>query len=89
MAQAASKVDDMPQYLNVGVGQDHSVTEFYETAMRVIGVDAELIYDVSKPDGMKQKLLDSSLARKSAGWNPETTLESGIEETYRWYVEHI
>lgn len=87
MVAAATKVEVLPQYLNLGYGKDYSVTDFYNAAMRVVGVEAELSYDPTKPDGMKQKLLDSSLARESADWDPTTTIEEGIEETYLWYLK--
>ena len=89
MVRAAREVELLPQYMNLGFGKDNSVTEFYKTAMQVIGIEAELNYDPAKPDGMRQKLLDSSLARESAGWNPSTTLEEGIQETYLWYVRRM
>lgn len=89
MVEAATRVEMLPQYLNLGFGQDYSVTEFYKTAMRVIGLEAELSYDPTKPDGMKQKLLDSSLAKESADWDPTTTIEAGIEETYMWYLKQL
>ena len=89
MVEAATKVEMLPQYLNLGFGKDYSVTDFYKVAMRVIGVEADLSYDPSKPDGMKQKLLDSSLARESADWDPPTTIEKGIEETYLWYLRQL
>ena len=89
MRKAVSKVEMLPQYLNLGYGQDYSVTDFYQIAMRVIDVEAALIYDATKPDGMKQKLLDSSSARESAGWDPPTKIEEGIRETYFWYLEQL
>lgn len=89
MVEAATRVEMLPQYLNLGLGKDYSVTDFYKAAMRVIGVEAELSYDSTKPDGMKQKLLDSSLARESADWDPPTTIEEGVEKTYLWYLEQL
>lgn len=89
MIAAAPKVDVLPQFMNLGFGKDYSVSDFYRTAMRVVGVEANLDFDPTKPDGMKQKLLDSSLARESAGWNPKTTLEEGIQKTYLWYLKQI
>lgn len=83
-----TQVANLPQYVNLGCGHDYSVADFYRKAMEVIGVDAELRFDLSKPDGMHQKLLDSSLASNTASWNPRTSLEAGIRETYHWYVEN-
>jgi GDP-L-fucose synthase len=74
-----------PNMLNLGVGVDHSITDYYETARDVVGFEGRLEYDVSKPAGMAQRILDSSAAR-ALGWSPQTTLEQGMTEAYRSYV---
>jgi GDP-L-fucose synthase len=76
----------LPPLLNVGCGYDKSVREFYEIAREVVGFDGELQFDPSKPAGMKQKLMDSTLAR-SHGWDPTTTLEAGMAEVYAHYLK--
>jgi GDP-L-fucose synthase len=77
----------LPDYLNVGLGKDYTVNEFYEIASEVIGVSLILEHDESKPEGMKVKLLDSTLAKTGHGWNPETGIKDGINKTYEWYKQ--
>lgn len=72
---------------NVGVGRDYSITELTEIAMKVIGYEGKIVYDLSKPDGMPQKLLSTEKLSK-AGWNYTTSLEEGIRLTYQWYLDH-
>lgn len=84
-----SGIRKLPPILNVGVGLDHSVEEFYRIAMEVIGLKASLVFDESKPEGMLSKLMDSSLARAQYSWNPTTPLETAIEETYAWYLSSL
>ena len=67
-----------PVLLNVGQGEDHSVREYYETVLEVVGYDGALRFDASKPSGVRRRLLDSSVAR-SLGWSPRTSLRDGIE----------
>lgn len=81
------RIGDLPPRLNVGIGVDYSVNEFYQTALSALGVDADLVHDLAKPEGMKVKLMDSSLARAEFGWNPKTDLATGIRKTYEWYLE--
>jgi nucleoside-diphosphate-sugar epimerase len=38
--------------------------------------------------GMKQKLMDSSVARLY-GWNPTTDLKAGIKKTIEWFMENL
>lgn len=81
-------VDELPSWpsvLNVGCGYDRTVTEFYELAKEVIGYEGQFVYDTSKPTGMHQKLMDSSLAR-SLGWNPTTDLRDGIRHAYEVFL---
>ncbi|PWB96062.1 GDP-L-fucose synthase family protein [Salinibacterium hongtaonis] len=77
-----------PSLMNVGCGYDHSVLELYEFARDVVGFDGGFTFDTSKPAGMFQKLMDSSIAR-GHGWDPQTTIETGMAISYeRYLAEH-
>jgi GDP-L-fucose synthase len=67
--------------LNLGFGSDHSIREYYEAAAAAIGYTGGFEYDVTKPAGMHQRILDSSAAR-SLGWNPTTSIADGMKESY-------
>jgi len=75
-------------HVNIGVGDDITIRELAEMIMRVVGVEGRLQFDPSKPDGVPQKLLDSSLLQ-SMGWRPHIGLEEGLRKTYTWYLEHV
>ncbi len=71
--------DEAP--LNVGCGEDIAIAELARLVMAVVGVEAELVFDRTKPDGTPRKLLDSS--RLSAlGWTPKIALRDGIAQVY-------
>lgn len=74
--------------LNVGVGEDLSITDLAELIREVVGGRSEIRYDRSKPDGTPRKLLDVSKL-KSLGWTAQTSLRTGLEKTYEWYVESV
>jgi len=85
----ATSIDDMPRWpnrMNVGFGEDHSVIEYYRDALEVVGYDCELVLDPSKPAGMHQKLMDSSVARKY-GWAPSTGIQQGMRLAYERFLE--
>ncbi len=73
--------------LNVGVGEDLTITELAEIIRDVAGSRSEIVYDSSKPDGTPQKLLDVSRMTQ-LGWSAKTPLRDGIRKAYDWYVEH-
>ncbi len=76
-----------PPRLNVGVGRDHSVNEFYLAALEALGLKARLVHDLERPEGMHAKLMDSSIAKTRFGWNPQTDLATGIDLTYQWFLK--
>lgn len=75
-----------PSIMNIGYGLDHSVLDYYRAALDVVGVEAELRTDPSKPAGMRQKLMDSSVAR-GFGWEPRTGLIEGMTAAYARFVQ--
>jgi len=77
---------DWPIRMNIGAGNDHSINEYYELALKSVGYKAELRHDLSKPVGMKQKLMDSSLAMRHANWNPATPIQDGYKLAYNYYL---
>lgn len=70
-----------PPLVNVGCGSDLSIRELSEVVRSVVGGDAKVRWDTSKPDGTPQKLLDTTkLAR--LGWRPRIELREGIRRAY-------
>jgi GDP-L-fucose synthase len=80
------EVYDDPEIINVGTGEDLTITELAETVSSVVGFRGTLRYDASKPDGTPRKLLDTSKIR-ALGWAPTVALRDGIEHTYWAYLE--
>lgn len=83
---ALENFDKMPQNLNVGLGYDLSINEYYEHIARVLGYDGTFTHDLSKPSGMKRKVTDNTRL-KEFGWEPKISLEDGILETYKYFVK--
>jgi GDP-L-fucose synthase len=79
--------DSLPSVMNIGVGEDHTVLEYYEMVREALGLSCSFTFDLSKPAGMRRKLLDVS---KSAnlGLAPRVSIKQGIAETIQWYKEH-
>jgi GDP-L-fucose synthase len=84
--RAIKHFDAVPDLMNVGLGFDYSINEYYETVAKVVGWEGGFSHDLSKPVGMKQKLV--SVARqKDWGWVASTSLEDGIAKAYDYYLE--
>lgn len=85
---AIARFDTMPQNLNVGLGTDYTINEYYQAIADVVGFTGSFKHDLSKPVGMRQKLIDDTKLT-AFGWSYKTTLVAGINNTYQFYVsEH-
>ena len=78
---------DGNEIINIGVGKDTSIKELVVMIKDIVGFDGGIKFDVSKPDGTPQKLLDIS-KMESLGWEAKISLREGIEKTYNWYLEN-
>lgn len=88
MWQAIRCFDTLPDYMNVGLGYDLAVNEYYEAAARVVGYTGRFNHDLDKPVGMKQKLVCVERAT-SWGWQAPTSLAQGLAKTYDYYLEDV
>ena len=77
----------MLSHINVGTGVDCSIRELAETIARVTEYQGKLIFDSSKPDGTPRKLMDVSRL-KALGWQSSISLEDGLRDAYRWFVDN-
>jgi GDP-L-fucose synthase len=85
IANAVQNFDTIPQVMNVGLGYDFTINEYYETIKKVLGYTGAFIHDTSKPVGMAQKLLDIT-RQIDCGWKAATTLNEGIRKTYEFFL---
>ena len=81
-----NNIDD--NILNIGSGQELSIKAIAEEIKDVIGYEGILGFDSTKPDGNPRKLLDSTKIL-NYGWKPNVSLTSGLEATYKWFLENI
>lgn len=75
------------QHVNVGSGTDVTIAELARLIMDAVGLDGELEFDRSKPDGTPRKLM-SGEKLAAMGWTPKIGLHEGIASTYDWFIEH-
>lgn len=84
----ANRIKDMPTMVNLGIGSDHSILEYYQTVADTIGWEGDFTFNLNRLVGMKKKLV-STKRQKVLGWAPKTSLRKGIELTYEYYLASI
>ena len=73
------------EHVNVGSGVEVTIRELAETIAHVVGYEAELVFDATKPDGTPRKLMESSRLH-AMGWNKARPLKKGIADTYAAFL---
>ena len=75
-----------PKVINVGVGQEISISQLAQKIRKISGYRGELVYDTSRPDGNPRRLLNSSKI-SALGWKAQTSLDTGLQLTWNWFLK--
>jgi len=78
--------ESLPNLMNVGIGSDYSINEYYKAVAEVVGYSGPFKHDLTKPVGMRKKLVSTKLATEW-GWTSKYTLTTGLKRTYDYYLQ--
>ena len=73
--------------INLGGGPTFSIRELAEAVRRAAGFEGLLEFDVSKPDGMPIKCLDTTRLA-GMGYQPRVAFDDALAITCQWYLDH-
>lgn len=76
------------EVINVGVGQETSISQLAQKIKKISGYTGELVYDTSRPDGNPRRLLNSNKV-SALGWTAQTSLDAGLRLTWNWYLKRV
>jgi GDP-L-fucose synthase len=68
-------------FVNVGTGQDISISELAALIQRITGFRGKIVQDLDKPDGTPRKLMDVNKIH-AMGWHHRIGLEEGVKAVY-------
>ena len=76
--------------INIGTGKDYTIKYYLELIAKIISVNKKIKikYDKSKPNGVKRKVLDVSLAKRY-GWKSKINLKDSIKMTYSSFLNEL
>jgi GDP-L-fucose synthase len=86
IVSAIRNFETLPNYMNLGLGHDYTINEYYEAAASVMGYKGAFLYDTTKPVGMARKLVNID-RQLNWGWQSKSNLSSGIRNTYEFYLK--
>lgn len=88
LVMSIEKFDTLPSTMNIGLGFDFSIKQYYQTVADVLGYNGRFTHDLSKPVGMARKLVCVERLEKW-GWKAKSELATGIAKTYQYYLTEI
>ena len=74
--------------INLGTGEEVTIKKLANTISKIIGYNGEIIFDKTKPDGVKRKILSNEKIKKIK-WKNKITLKIGLEMAYQEYLKTI
>jgi nucleoside-diphosphate-sugar epimerase len=70
--------------INLGSSELVSINELLTKIEKIAGVKLHRKHDLSAPLGVAGRNSDNTFIKKVLKWEPNTTLDKGLAETYKW-----
>ena len=73
-------------FINLGSGVGYTIKQLVEALNTFINFN--YCFDTTKSNGFKKRVMDISLAREVINFEPRTSLEDGLRETWQWFLSN-
>ena len=80
---------DVDEPINIGSSELVTVNELVDIVEAVAGVKLDRNYKLDAPLGVRGRNSDNTLVQERLGWEPSTSLATGMERTYRWIHDEM
>lgn len=80
---------DVAEPLNVGSAQLVTINELVTIVEEIAGLKLRRRYKLDAPQGVRGRNSDNTLIKRRLGWEPQMTLEEGLEKTYVWMYDEM
>ena len=80
---------DSPPIINVGAGRGISIDDLARQVKKTVGFKGELHYDMTRPDGAAEKVLDVGKMSLLSWPGPKTNLQTGLAIAYKDYLQRF
>ncbi len=74
--------------INLGSGREISIKNLVNLIVKLTDFKGKVVWDLTKPKGQPQRLVDIAKSKKLLGFKPNYSLEEGLKETIEWYKKY-
>jgi nucleoside-diphosphate-sugar epimerase len=78
---------DIEEPINLGSSEAVTINQLVDLAEEFAGIKLKRNYDLSAPKGVNGRNSDNTLIQQHLHWEPDTSLRTGLEKTYRWIYD--
>lgn len=71
--------------LNIGTDEETSIGDLARLIVEIAGLEGEVEFDTSKPDGQPRRTCDTRRARETIGYEARVPLREGLDKSIEWY----
>jgi GDP-D-mannose 3', 5'-epimerase len=75
--------------LNLGTDRLVTINQLVDLVSTVADKKLVMRHDLSKPQGVRGRNSDNTRLKQVLGWEPEVSLEAGLEITYKWIESQL
>ncbi len=75
--------------LNLGQDRLISINELVDMVAKIAGKKIGRTHDLTAPQGVRGRNSDNTKLREVLGWEPQVSLEAGLELAYRWIAGEL
>jgi GDP-D-mannose 3', 5'-epimerase len=80
---------DIDRPINLGSSEMVTINGLVDIVEEVAGITVARRYDLDAPKGVRGRNSDNTMIVERLGWQPSVTLQSGLEQTYRWIYDQV
>src|SRR5271165_1648120 len=73
--------------INLGSSEAVTINQLVDLAEEFAGIKLRRKYNLDAPKGVNGRNSDNTLIKKLLDWEPNTSLRTGLEQTYRWIYD--
>jgi GDP-D-mannose 3', 5'-epimerase len=80
---------DVVEPINIGSSELVSINGLIDIISDIAGITVERRHDLTAPQGVRGRNSDNTMILEKLGWEPSTSLRSGLEVTYAWVLDQV
>jgi len=73
--------------INLGSTEAVSINQLVDVVEAIAGIKLHRNYNLSAPKGVNGRNSENTLIKKYLNWEPDTSLQAGLEKTYAWIYD--